>query len=79
MKYSKSFTHDLELGEVAETCLNDIFKDHSKIEVKTDFIAHKTGNLFVEIYSRGKKSGLSTTTANYWIFKIDALDISFIL
>lgn len=70
MKYSSSFYYDLELGEETETWLKEIFSDGKKIEVKTDFLADKTKNIYIEIYSRGKKSGLSTTQAEYWIIKL---------
>ena len=41
-----------------------------KIEVKKDYLAHQTGNLFIEVMCRGKKSGLSTTKARWWAFAI---------
>jgi hypothetical protein len=69
MKYSSSFYYDLELGEQSETWLKELFADGRKIEVKTDLMADKTKNIYIEIYSRGKKSGLSTTQAEYWIIK----------
>jgi hypothetical protein len=75
MKYSSSFYYDLELGESSETWLNELFSDGKKIEVKTDLMADKTKNIFVEIYSRGKKSGLSTTQAEYWIIKMTNVSI----
>jgi hypothetical protein len=55
-----------------------MFSDGKHIEVKNDRLIHKTGNLFFEYESRGKPSGLATTTAEYWIYRIDELDISFI-
>ena len=70
MQYSNDFHFDLEFGEKAETWVKEIFSEGGKVEVKYDRIAHLTGNLFVEVYSRGKESGISTTKANYWIFKI---------
>lgn len=70
MKHSGSFYHDLDFGTKGEDWINEIFSDGTKIEVKTDTKAHETGNLFVEVYSRGKPSGISTTEANYWIFII---------
>ena len=48
MKYSSSFTHDLNFGEKAEEWLNILFKDGKLIEVKSDRLIHKTGNLFIE-------------------------------
>ena len=79
MKYSNSFSHDLDFGERAEDFINEIFSDGKKIEVKYDRMAHLTGNIFVEVYSMDKPSGISTTQANYWIFVIDKKDYAIIL
>jgi hypothetical protein len=79
MKYSNSFHYDLEFGEVAETWVNDLFSGGLKIEVKCDKAAHRTGNIYVEVYYKGEKSGISTTQADYWIFRIDALDSAIIV
>lgn len=78
MKHSSSFTHDLNFGEIAEDWLNILFKDGKLIEVKSDRLIHKTGNLFIEYRSRDKPSGLATTTANYWIYRMDILDTAII-
>ena len=40
------------------------------IEIKADCKAAETGNLYVEISSRGTPSGLCTTTAHIWVFDI---------
>jgi hypothetical protein len=79
MKHSSSFTRDLDFGEIAEDWLNILFKDGKLIEVKSDRLIHKTGNLFIEYRSRDKPSGLATTTANYWIYRMDMLDTAIIL
>jgi hypothetical protein len=71
MKHSNSFYYDLDFGEKAEDWVKEIFSNGGKVEVKFDRMAHLTGNLFVEVYSRGKASGISTTKANYWIFLIE--------
>jgi len=71
MKYSNSFYHDLDFAESAEGWVKQLLSDGFKVEVKSDKIAHKTGNVFVEVYSRGNPSGISTTNAEYWIFRID--------
>jgi hypothetical protein len=79
MKHSSSFSHDLNFGEIAEDWLNILFKDGRLIEVKSDRLIHKTGNLFIEYKSRDKPSGLATTTANYWIYRMDMIDTAIIL
>lgn len=71
MKYSSSYTYDLVVGEDAEDWVNEVIKVGSKVEVKTDSIAHKTGKMYIEVYSRGKASGISTTTADYWIYRVE--------
>jgi len=38
------------------------------IEVKIDSMAHKTGNVFIEISLGGKPSGLMVTLATYWAY-----------
>ena len=40
-------------------------------EVKTDLMCGQTGNTVVEYESRGKLSGISTTEADFWIYKFD--------
>lgn len=79
MKYSSNFNYDLDFGERTEDWINDLFRDGKKIEVKTDRMAHITGNIYVEVYSRGKPSGISTTKANYWVFKIEEKDYAIIV
>lgn len=41
------------------------------IEVKEDFQYDLTGNVAIEIKSRGKSSGICTSTADYWIYVLD--------
>lgn len=71
MRYSSSFTYDLHIGEYAESWTKELFSN-AKVEVKTDSLAHKTGNAFIEVYSRGKQSGISTTEAEYWVYRIES-------
>ena len=78
MKYSSSFTHDLNFGELAEDWVKNIFSEGTKVEVKSDTMAHITGNIFIEYESRGKPSGIATTDANYWIYKINELNFALI-
>ena len=47
--------------------LRSVF-ENQHFEVKTDFEAGRTGNVFVEVEDRGKKSGLSITKSPYWAF-----------
>jgi hypothetical protein len=33
-------------------------------------LSAKTGNIYIEYESRGKPSGIATTQADYWVYKI---------
>ena len=65
MKFNNDFRHDLEVGQLGEKLLADILEKKT-IEVKKDLKAMQTGNVFIEYSSRGKRSGLSTSEADYW-------------
>lgn len=69
MKHNSDFRFDLELGVIGEKQLADVLQN-KKIEVKTDFMASQTGNVFVEYESRGKKSGIASTESEYYAFII---------
>ena len=43
----------------------------ARVEVKSDAIARRTGNLFVEYRQRGRPSGIAVTEAEYWAFEYD--------
>jgi hypothetical protein len=77
MKYNNNFEFDLQLGQVAERNLGYLF-DNCKVEVKRDFLALKTGNIYVEYESRGKSSGLSKTKANWYAFVLSEQLVIFI-
>lgn len=78
MKYSSSFTYDLHLGEQAEDWAKELF-GNAKVEVKTDTKAQQTGNMFIEVYSRNIPSGISTTTADYWVYRIEGKGTAIII
>ena len=69
MKRSGDFRFDLMVGKLGEDYLSAILED-KKVEVKTDFLAHKTGNVFVEYKSRGQKSGISISQSDFYAFII---------
>ncbi len=66
MNYNSDFKYDLEIGQKYETMLGELLGQ--TIEVKRDFKALETKNIFVEYESRGKRSGISTTLATYWCY-----------
>ena len=61
------FSKDLSYGKKHEKL---VMKSLEKYELKTDRMAHKTGNVYVEFQSRGKDSGIRVSNAGTWIFKI---------
>ena len=69
MNYNNDFKYDLKVGQVKEEELGEIFNSKT-IEVKYDLQAMKTGNVYIEYFSRGKASGISTSQADYYCFCI---------
>ena len=67
MNYNNDFKYDLKVGQVKEEELGNIL-NYSTIEVKYDLKALKTGNVYVEYFSRGKQSGISKSKADYYCF-----------
>ena len=65
--FNPHFDLCLEFGEKYENEFQKIVES-KQLEVKTDKICQRTGNIFVEFESRGKDSGLATTTAVYWVY-----------
>lgn len=70
MKFNSDFAFDLQMGQDEEIWLADLLRGKT-VEVKRDYLAGRTGNLFVEFSSRGKASGLATTRADFWAFILD--------
>ena len=71
-KPAPDFDLDLKFGEFHEQLL---FQSLSKtgnvtVEVKTDRLAAKTGNLAVEFRYRGRPSGIQTTKSDEYFFVI---------
>jgi hypothetical protein len=69
MEYNSDFKYDLKVGQVAEKILAELL-ENKKIEVKRDLQAIKTGNIYIEYFSRGKPSGLSISEADYYCYFI---------
>jgi len=69
-KTERTFDIDLEYGIAGENHVLGLLNGAMKVEVKTDRMAHSTGNLAVEYSSRGLPSGIATTKADYWAFVI---------
>jgi hypothetical protein len=65
--FNPHFDLCLRFGEQYENEFQKIVEG-KQLEIKTDKLCQKTGNVFVEYESRGKQSCLSVTTAKYWVF-----------
>ena len=64
VKHTNRFDLDLKFGQSKENELQVAIE--GKIECKADRLTVKTGNLFLEIESRGKPSGIMVTTSHYY-------------
>lgn len=73
----KNFDIDLRYGNIGEELVLSLLNGGQKIEVKTDRMAHKTGNIAIEFQCRGRLSGIATSEADYWAFVLN--DNKFIL
>jgi hypothetical protein len=68
MGVDKNFDLDLLFGEAGEKYVFETLR--AKIEVKTDRKIHMTGNICIEHHCRGVPSGILTTQALWWAYKI---------
>ena len=69
MEKNSDYKYDLKIGKKGENLYANLLENET-VEVKTDFKALKTGNLFIEFKSRGKPSGIVTTQATWWCFLV---------
>ena len=53
MEYNNDFKWDLKVGQMNEEWLGDLLQSQT-IEVKRDFMASRTGRVFVEFFCRNK-------------------------
>ena len=63
-KAKPDFDKDLKFGEKYENEFQEAVE--GKVECKTDRLCQKTGNVYIEIESRGKPSGIHTTKSKYY-------------
>jgi len=66
MNFNNDFKFDLMVGQMYEKQLSELLQ--KKIEVKRDFRAMETHNIFVEYESRGKSSGIATSESDWWCY-----------
>ena len=69
MDYNSDFRYDLSIGQLAEQHLGNILSN-TNVEVKFDFAAWRTGNVYIEYMSRGQLSGIAKTKADYWLIVV---------
>ena len=68
----KGFDLDLRDGQAAENKLLDIIQSgNGLVEVKSDQMARRTGNVYVETEYRGQPSGITSTEADWWAIEVD--------
>jgi hypothetical protein len=70
----KNFRKDIQRGNEQQTLVMDVFEGDS-FEIKSDFMAHRTGNIAIEFQCRGKDSGIRKTESKHWVYKITEPDI----
>ena len=69
MEYNSNFRYDLKVGQVTEELLGSILESQT-IEVKDDSAkSSQTGNVFIEFRSRGKRSGIAKSHADWWAIR----------
>ena len=70
MNFNNDFKFDLEFGVLdGETWFHELVSG-KKIEVKSDRRTQETGNVYIEYWSRGKPSGISTSQSDYYVYKV---------
>lgn len=65
------FDLDLSEGKSGETLVARILDGEGVIEVKRDWKVSITGNIAIEYRCRGRRSGISTSTAAWWAIVLD--------
>lgn len=67
-KVRRGFDLDLAEAEFREGVLARLLG--GKVELKTDYEALRTGNVFLEFADHGRPSGIRTTEAAWWCFEL---------
>ena len=65
-----SYNNDYRYDILCETTQGK----ETTIEVKEDVRAEDTGNVVIEYESRGKPSGIQTSCADFWVFRVHQKD-----
>ena len=75
IKYNRDEKFDIQLGQalIDERRLGEIFQAKliERVELKTEtWQWEQTGNICIEFRRDGKPSGISVTTADYWVHEL---------
>ena len=80
--FNQNWEYDLKIGKRGENHFSRLLREGAEyytVEVKTDQQIDRTGNLFIEVSSRGKQSGINRTKADYWYIQIKDYDFGFMI
>jgi hypothetical protein len=69
IEQNHDWRYDLKVGQEGENLISKLLRrnqDNFTVECKLDTMAHRTGNFYFEYNSRGRKSGLNTTQADFY-------------
>ena len=80
--FNQNWEYDLKIGKRGENHFSRLLREGAEyytVEVKTDQQIDRTGNLFIEISSRGKQSGINRTKADYWYIQVKDYDFGFMI
>ena len=68
--YEPDFDIDYEQGRQGELFVRNLVASigTERIEVKTDAVAAKTGQVFIELECRRRPSGIQTSKSEFWAF-----------
>ena len=66
----RPFTSCLTFGKTGESLVADLVSEHSNVtvEVKTDTVSDRTGNIYIEYQCRGQPSGIAKTKADWYAY-----------
>jgi hypothetical protein len=82
IQFHNGWEHDLKVGQDGESEFSNLLRKNRPfytVECKRDMRVHETGNLFIEVESRGNASGIEHTQADYWAFMTHDKKVSIVV
>lgn len=82
IQFHNGFEYDLKVGQDGESEFSNLLRKGRPfytVECKRDMKVHESGNLFIEVESRGKQSGIEHTQADYWAFMTHDKKVSIVV